>query len=75
MSQQPSDTLVLPVSGMTCAACVYHVSEALRSVDGVAEVSVNLATERATIKFSSGRAGSDGFGSGGPDAVSGAAGA
>jgi len=36
---------------MTCAACVYHVGEALRSVDGVAEVSVNLATERATISL------------------------
>ena len=36
---------------MTCAACVYHVSEALRSVDGVTDVSVNLATERATISF------------------------
>ena len=51
MSQQRSDTLVLPVAGMTCAACVYHVSEALRSVDGVANVSVNLATERATINL------------------------
>ena len=45
------NTLVLPVAGMTCAACVYHVGEALRSVDGVAEVSVNLATERATISL------------------------
>ena len=36
---------------MTCAACVYHVGEALRSVDGVTEVSVNLATERATINL------------------------
>ena len=51
MSQQSSKTLVLPVAGMTCAACVYHVSEALRSVDGVADVSVNLATERATINL------------------------
>ena len=39
---------------MTCAACVYHVGEALRSVDGVAEVSVNLATERATISLGDG---------------------
>ena len=53
MSQQSSRTLVFPVSGMTCAACVYHVSEALRAVDGVSDVSVNLATERATINLDS----------------------
>ncbi|MDE2787439.1 MAG: heavy metal translocating P-type ATPase [Chloroflexota bacterium] len=51
MPQLSPNTLVLPVAGMTCAACVYHVGEALRSVDGVAEVSVNLATERATISL------------------------
>ena len=51
MSQQSSETLVFPVAGMTCAACVYHVSEALRSVEGVSDVSVNLATERATISL------------------------
>ena len=49
MPKSSQTTLVLPVAGMTCAACVYHVGEALRSVDGVSEVSVNLATERATI--------------------------
>lgn len=51
MPQPSPNTLVLPVAGMTCAACVYHVGEALRSVDGVAEVNVNLATERATINL------------------------
>ena len=52
-SEQRSDnqTLVLPVAGMTCAACVHHVGEALRSVAGVGEVNVNLATERATVRF------------------------
>ena len=51
MNQPSPNPLVLPVAGMTCAACVYHVGEALRSVDGVTEVSVNLATERATISL------------------------
>ncbi len=37
---------------MTCAACVTHVSHALESVDGVEDVSVNLATERATLELS-----------------------
>ena len=56
MPQSTENTLVLAVGGMTCAACVYHVGEALRSVDGVTEVSINLATERATISLDDGDA-------------------
>ncbi|MCL6640287.1 MAG: heavy metal translocating P-type ATPase, partial [Candidatus Rokubacteria bacterium] len=41
----------LPVRGMHCAACVGKVEGALRAVPGVAEASVNLATERATVAF------------------------
>jgi Cu+-exporting ATPase len=41
----------LPVRGMHCAACVGKVERALRSVPGVAEATVNLATERATVAF------------------------
>ncbi|MBC7226421.1 MAG: copper-translocating P-type ATPase [Thermoflexales bacterium] len=44
-------TLSIPVRGMTCASCVAHVEHALRGVDGVEEVAVNLATERATLRF------------------------
>ena len=36
---------------MTCAACVSHVSDALISVDGVEDVAVNLATEKATMSL------------------------
>ncbi|NLD42723.1 MAG: heavy metal translocating P-type ATPase, partial [Chloroflexi bacterium] len=45
---------VLPIGGMTCAACVNHVERALRRVDGVVSVSVNLATERATVEYLAG---------------------
>ena len=41
--------LVLPVRGMTCAACVGSVERALRSVPGVAAAHVSLATEEATV--------------------------
>ncbi|MGQ9718108.1 MAG: copper ion binding protein, partial [Anaerolineae bacterium] len=41
----------LPVRGMTCASCVAHVESALKGVDGVEDVAVNLATERATLRF------------------------
>ncbi len=37
------------VDGMTCASCVRRVEGALGKVDGVHEVSVNLATERAHV--------------------------
>lgn len=42
--------LVLPVHGMTCASCVAHVEKALAAVPGVAQVSVNLATESASVE-------------------------
>jgi Cu+-exporting ATPase len=50
------ETLTLPVRGMHCAACVGKVERALRGVAGVEAVSVNLATERATVAFDSARA-------------------
>ena len=39
----------LAISGMSCASCVGRVEKALRKVTGVADVSVNLATERAHV--------------------------
>ena len=38
------------VGGMSCAACVRRVEMALKELDGVADVAVNLATARATIR-------------------------
>jgi Cu+-exporting ATPase len=48
----PSDlpSVTLPVSGMTCASCVGRVERALRKVPGVADATVNLATETATVR-------------------------
>ncbi|MDE2457375.1 MAG: heavy metal translocating P-type ATPase, partial [Burkholderiales bacterium] len=40
----------LEVQDMTCASCVGRVERALRKLPGVVEASVNLATERATVK-------------------------
>ncbi|MFQ5798047.1 MAG: heavy metal translocating P-type ATPase [Bacteroidota bacterium] len=51
-----TETLILPIDGMTCASCVNHVEQALKRVEGVIEVSVNLATERAKVTFISGMA-------------------
>ncbi|WP_027887972.1 heavy metal translocating P-type ATPase [Meiothermus taiwanensis] len=41
----------LGVTGMTCAACVGRVERALKKLDGVLEASVNLAAERATVRY------------------------
>src|SRR6266545_2177138 len=43
--------LTLPITGMTCASCVRRVEKALAKVPGVADASVNLATERARVAF------------------------
>ncbi len=40
----------LAIDGMTCASCVARVEKSLRRVDGVREVAVNLATNRARVK-------------------------
>jgi len=37
------------VEGMTCAACVANVESAIASIPGIQDISVNLATESATI--------------------------
>ena len=39
-----------PVEGMSCAACAGRVERALRAVPGVAEASVNMATELASVR-------------------------
>ena len=41
----------IPVKGMHCAGCVATIERALRSVPGVVEAQVNLATEQATVAY------------------------
>lgn len=48
------EKIVLPVQGMTCASCVSRVEKAIRSLKGVVQVDVNLATERATVEYLAG---------------------
>jgi Cu+-exporting ATPase len=38
------------VEGMTCASCAGRVEKALKSVSGVASASINLATEKASVR-------------------------
>lgn len=45
-----SKTAEFAVGGMTCASCVGRVEKGLKRVPGVEHVSVNLATEKATVR-------------------------
>jgi len=44
------ETTQLAIGGMTCATCVGRVERVLAKLSGVTEVSVNLASETATIR-------------------------
>ncbi|HEC34054.1 MAG TPA: heavy-metal-associated domain-containing protein, partial [Chloroflexi bacterium] len=48
-NEETTKQITLPVQGMTCASCVAHVERALKGVEGVSDVNVNLATERASV--------------------------
>jgi Cu+-exporting ATPase len=48
---KPVERIDLPVTGMTCAACAARIERSLSKAEGVEEASVNLATERATVRF------------------------
>ena len=43
--------LSVPVVGMTCASCVNRIERYLSRAEGVSDANVNLATERATVRF------------------------
>ena len=48
-SPPDASALQFDIRGMTCASCVARVEKALRAVPGVEDVSVNLATEKASV--------------------------
>ena len=48
-------TVILPITGMTCANCVATIERNLNKLDGVDQASVNLSSERATVGFDSKR--------------------
>jgi Cu+-exporting ATPase len=63
MDAAPTEVCELPldssehrfaVGGMTCASCARRIEKKLAKVDGVLEVSVNLASEKATVRTRSG---------------------
>jgi len=46
-----ADNVDLKIQGMTCAACATKIEKKLNLLPGVARAAVNLATEKATVKY------------------------
>ena len=46
-----TESIRIPVSGMTCAACSARVQRALQKQPGVADANVNLMMKTATVQF------------------------
>lgn len=44
---------LLDITGMTCASCARHVDHALRDVEGVSGVEVDLRKSKARVRRSS----------------------
>jgi Cu+-exporting ATPase len=45
------ETVVLPIQGMTCAACQAHVERSLRAAPGVLDATVNLLAHSARVMY------------------------
>jgi P-type Cu+ transporter len=52
-----TERLELVVEGATCASCVKRIEDALKRVSGVIDATMNLATERASLRVVSGAVG------------------
>jgi Cu+-exporting ATPase len=46
-----TETVTMPVSGMSCASCVLTVEKTVHRLPGVANVAVNFAAEKAVIEY------------------------
>ncbi|RZA19626.1 MAG: cation-translocating P-type ATPase, partial [Proteobacteria bacterium] len=51
MTQVSSQQQNFDIQGMSCASCVARIEKVVKKLPGVAEASVNLATETAMIQF------------------------
>lgn len=45
-----TEVIRFPVRGMTCGSCVNRIMRAVRKVDGVTRVTVDLRSETATVR-------------------------
>jgi Cu+-exporting ATPase len=45
------EEIIIPIGGMTCAACSTRIEKVLNRTEGIDRASVNLATESATVLY------------------------
>ena len=48
---KPTDNIIIPVTGMTCASCAVSIEKGLSGVSGVSGVNVNFASEKASVTY------------------------
>ncbi len=46
-----SQNVTIPIGGMSCAACAKRVEKAVGKLEGIESVSVNYATEKASVSY------------------------
>ncbi|HOB19735.1 MAG TPA: heavy metal translocating P-type ATPase, partial [Candidatus Atribacteria bacterium] len=51
VEEEVRNKVVIPIEGMTCAACANRIEKALSRTEGVLHASVNFATEKATVEY------------------------
>lgn len=52
-----TDKIHLNIGGMTCSSCANAIESVVGGGEGVVEISVNLALEKATVKYDSNKTG------------------
>lgn len=46
-----TEIISIPILGMTCASCVLTIEKAVSNLPGVAQVSINFASEKAVVEY------------------------
>ena len=49
-------SIALPITGMTCANCAANIERSLKKMEGIEEVAVNFASEKANVRYDSNQA-------------------
>lgn len=51
VKRSASSEITIPIKGMNCASCVGKIEKSVANLDGVSDVVVNLATEKARVTY------------------------
>ncbi len=51
LEKSDNSNVTIPIGGMTCAACAQRVEKGIGKLSGVEKVTVNFATEKATVSY------------------------